>query len=367
MHQRSGRLLYLLALGITFLAAACATAPYTGRRQLLMGSEAGEISTGSQTFQALRRQYPACGDPAINDLVFRVGSRIAAAANRPDYRWEFVVLVNDKDANAFCLPGGKVGIFTGLLKYTRDEAGLATVISHEAAHALARHAGERRSQGMLAQIGGLGLGLGLGGLGAVAGQAISSGYSLGTTYGILLPYSRAQELEADKIGLILMAKAGYDPALALDFWRRMMTKEDNKLRPPQFMSTHPRDHTRMQAMVDFLPEAETHYVPALETPSAPLPPPGMMPPAPPAAGQPVPPLIHPPAAPSQTAPSGPAPAPAPPAGKAPEAAPAPQPAPPQPAPDPEVGKDPDDLDLKPMDNRSQPGPPCGEWVPIPKK
>ena len=268
MLPRSGKLILGLGLGLTFLVAACATVPYTGRRQLLMGSEAGEISSGSQIFQALRRQYPACGDPAINDLVFRVGSRIAAAANRPDYHWEFVVLVNDKEANAFCLPGGKVGIFTGLLKYTRDEAGLATVISHEAAHALARHAGERRSQGLLAQIGGLGLGLGLGGVGSAAGQAISQGYSLGTQYAILLPYSRTQELEADKIGLILMAKAGYDPALALDFWRRMMTKEDHQLHAPQFMSTHPHDLTRIQAMQDFLPEAEKHYLP----PASPAPP-----------------------------------------------------------------------------------------------
>ena len=187
------KLIQGLGLGLTFLVAACATAPYTGRRQLLLGSEAGEISSGSQTFQALRRQYPACGDPAINDLVFRVGSRIAAAANRPDYRWEFVVLVNDKEANAFCLPGGKVGIFTGILKYTRDEAGLATVISHEAAHALARHAGERRSQAMLAQIGGLGLGLGLGGVGGVAGQAITQGYGLGTQLGYCCPTAATQE------------------------------------------------------------------------------------------------------------------------------------------------------------------------------
>ncbi len=292
MLPRSGKLILGLGLGLTLLVAACATAPYTGRRQLLMGSESGEISSGSQTFQAVRRQYPACGDPAINDLVFRVGSRIAAAANRPDYRWEFVVLVNDKEANAFCLPGGKVGIFTGLLKYTQDEAGLATVISHEAAHALARHAGERQSQGLLAQIGGLGLGLGLGGVGSAAGQAISQGYSLGTQYGILLPYSRTQELEADKIGLILMAKAGYDPALALDFWRRMMAKEDHKLHPPQFMSTHPGDYTRIQAMVDFLPEAEKHYVPAgpAAEPPVPLTPPPKASPAPPPPSQPLSPL-----------------------------------------------------------------------------
>ena len=114
MLPRSGKLILGLGLGLTFLVAACATAPYTGRRQLLMGSESGEISSGLQAFQTLRRHYPPCADPAINDLVFRVGSRIAAAANRPDYRWEFVVLVNDKEANAFCLPGGKVGIFTGM-------------------------------------------------------------------------------------------------------------------------------------------------------------------------------------------------------------------------------------------------------------
>ncbi len=313
MHSRSCRFMLSLALGLTFLVAACATAPFTGRRQVLMVPESSEISAGAKTFEELQSRYPRSGDPAINALVFRVGSRIAAAANRPDYHWEFVVLVNDREANAFCLPGGKVGIFTGLLKFTQDEAGLATVISHEAAHALARHAGERQSQAMLAQMGGLGLGLGMGGVGGLAGQAIGEGYSMGIRYGILMPYSRAQEMEADKIGLILMAKAGYDPALALDFWRRMMTDQDVKLRPPQFFSTHPRDHSRMQAMVDFLPEAEKHYLPVVETPPPPAPP-EMMPPASrparAAAG------IRP--RPSQPAPPVPPPAPAP---KAPEPAP----------------------------------------------
>ena len=176
------------------------------------------------------------------------------------------------------------------------------MISHEAAHALARHAGERQSQAMLAQMGGLGLGLGLGGVGALAGQAIGRRVTAwGLKYGILLPYSRTQELEADKIGLILMAKAGYDPALALDFWRRMMTDEDVKLRPPQFMSTHPRDDSRMQAMVDFLPEAEKHYVPVVETAPAPSPPQEALPPAPPAAPQPV----TPPAPRANSRPAGP--------------------------------------------------------------
>ena len=351
MIARRRRLLLSLALGLTFLVAACATAPFTGRRQVLMVPESSEIATGAKTFEELQSRYPRSGDPAINAMVFKVGSRIAAAAKRPDYHWEFVVLVNDREANAFCLPGGKVGIFTGLLKVTQDEAGLATVLAHEAAHALARHAGERQTQAMLAQMGGLGLGMGMGGVGGLAGQAIGEGYSMGIRYGILMPYSRAQEIEADKIGLILMAKAGYDPALALDFWRRMMTDEDVKLRPPQFFSTHPRDHSRMQAMVDFLPEAQKHYVPMVETPPPPPAPPEAMPPAP-----------VPPAAPQVPAPPAvpePTPAPAPPAEPAPEAAPAPKPAP-------KPDADFDDLELKPMDTRSQPAPsalPGGQWVP----
>jgi predicted Zn-dependent protease len=338
MPSKFGRMLLLLALGLSFLTAACATAPYTGRRQLVLMSEGRADAMGSQAFQELTHRYPICGDPALNDQVFRVGRRIAAAANRPDYHWEFVVLVNDKEANAFCLPGGKVGIFTGLLKYTRDEAGLATVISHEAAHALARHAAERQSQALLAQLGSLGLGLGLGGVSPVAGEAIAQGYSLGTQYGILLPYSRTQELEADKIGLILMAKAGYDPALALDFWRRMMNAPENRVHPPQFMSSHPRDESRIQAMVDFLPKAEQYYVPAVAE---------------------NPPLMQP------NLPRQPA-APVPPGGQAPQAVP---PAKPVPAPD--FGSDPDDLILKPMDNRNPATPdraaPCGQWTPLPKE
>lgn len=336
MFPKPARLPLSLALVLTFLVAACASAPYTGRRQVLIGSEAGEISSGQQAFQEMMGRYRVCQDPAVIDLVNRVGSRIAAAANRPDYHWEFVALENPQEANAFCLPGGKVGVFTGVLKYTRDEAGLATVISHEAAHALARHAGERQSQATLAQMGGLGLGLGLGGVGGMAGQAIAQGYSLGTKYGILLPYSRSQELEADKIGLILMAKAGYDPALALDFWRRMMENKENKLKPPQFLSTHPRDDRRLQAMAGFLPQAEDYYITAPLAPG----PPAVLTPPPPAPGQAPPPL-------------------APPA-QAPPAAP---PARPTPAPE----TNPDDLELKPMDNRTQPAPPCVQWVPVQKK
>ena len=239
MFPRYGKIMVVLALGLTLLVAACATAPYTGRRQIILGSEKGEISTGAKTYEELRARNDTCQDPAVNELVTRVGNRLAAAADRPDYHWEFVVLENAQETRAFCFPGGQTGIFTGALKYTRDEVGLATVLAHEMGHALARHTGERQSQATMAHMGGLGLGMAVGGVGGVAGQAIGEGYSLGIEHGILPTYSWTQELEADKIGLILMAKAGYDPARAMDFWRRMMTDEYVKLTPPKFLSAHP--------------------------------------------------------------------------------------------------------------------------------
>jgi predicted Zn-dependent protease len=329
MFPRYGKIIVGLALGLTLLVAACATAPYTGRRQVILESEKSEISTAAQTYDELRARNETCQDPAVNELVTRVGRRLAAAADRPDYHWAFVVLENPQETRAFCFPGGQSGIFTGALKYTRDEAGLATVLAHEMGHALARHTGERQSQATLAHMGGLGLGMAVGGVGGLAGQAIGEGYSLGIKHGILPTYSWAQELEADKIGLILMAKAGYDPALALDFWRRMMTDEYVKLSPPQFLKGHPRDDPHMQALVDFLPAAEKHYVTVAKTPAAPAALSETYAPAPPAPGQPAPPSA--PAAPGSSL----APSPPPPAPPVPEAGP-----PAQPAPAPE---------LKPMD------------------
>ena len=331
MFPRYCKIIVGLALGLALLVAACATAPYTGRRQVILESEKSEISTAAQTYEELRARNETCQDPVVNELVTRVGRRLAAAADRPDYHWAFVVLENPQETRAFCFPGGQTGIFTGALKYTRDEAGLATVLAHEMGHALARHTGERQSQATLAHMGGLGLGMAVGGVGGLAGQAIGEGYSLGIEHGILPTYSWAQELEADKIGLILMAKAGYDPALALDFWRRMMTDEYVKLSPPQFLKGHPRDDSHMKALVDFLPEAKKHYVPVAKTPAAPAAPSETLAPAPPAPGQPAPPSA--PAAPEPSL----APSPPPPAPPAPEAGPPAQPAP---APEPE---------LKPMD------------------
>ncbi len=253
--HRSGLIAVLAALLVT---SACATAPYTGRRQLLLTSEGHENTLGYQAFSQIQKQYKVSHDPQLNELVNRVGRRIAEAANRPDYRWEFVVF-EDNTPNAFCLPGGKVGIFTGILKYTQDEPGLAVVISHEVAHALVRHAGERMSQSMMAQLGSLGLGVAMAGQNPYAAQAAQQIYGLGATVGVLLPYSRKQELEADEVGLILMAKAGYDPEAAVGFWERMVAGSKGRPKPPPFLSTHPTDQRRIQDIQRMLPRIKEKY------------------------------------------------------------------------------------------------------------
>jgi predicted Zn-dependent protease len=249
----------LLLSSLTWLG--CATAPYTGRKQVLMVSPEREQALGYQAFSQIRGKSRPSQDQALQARVRQVGERIAQAADRPDFQWEFVVFDDDKNANAFCLPGGKVGIYTGLFKYIKSDADLATVISHEAAHALARHAGERLSQARLARAGGMALGVGLAALGAGSGasQLAMQGYSLGAHAGVLLPYSRLQESEADRIGLILMAKAGYDPEAGVQFWERFATGKKDQTQIPQFLSTHPSDAARIQTMKKHLAEARQYY------------------------------------------------------------------------------------------------------------
>ncbi|MGE3537748.1 MAG: M48 family metallopeptidase [Candidatus Tectimicrobiota bacterium] len=192
-------------------------------------------------------------DARYNALVTQVGQRIAAVANRPDYAWEFRVIEKDS-ANAFALPGGKVAVYTGLFKYTHNEAGLATVLAHEVAHALARHGAERVSQNMLGQ-----LTLGALQAGVQSGDGIiMQGVRLAYGLGVALPFNRSQELEADHIGLILMAQAGYDPHEAIALWERMAA-DQRGAGPPEFLSTHPAESSRIQQLERWLPEALQHY------------------------------------------------------------------------------------------------------------
>jgi predicted Zn-dependent protease len=241
--------------------AACATVPYTNRSQLMMVSQGEELSLGAQAYKELLAQSKVERDAQVNAVVRRVGERIAAAAERPDYQWEFVVIEDARQVNAFALPGGKVAVYTGMFPVAETEAGLATVMGHEVAHALARHGAERMSQQMGMQLVGAGLavGLGAGGASGVTQDVAMQAFGLGAQVGVLLPFSREQESEADHIGLILMAKAGYDPSQAIGFWQRMEETGGGGA-PPEFLSTHPSHGTRTAQIEVWLPEANKYYV-----------------------------------------------------------------------------------------------------------
>ncbi|MCE5276025.1 MAG: M48 family metallopeptidase [Syntrophaceae bacterium] len=251
-------LLCLLVLGLGSAAlSGCATAPYTGRSQLLLISEGEEMSLGLKSYNEVLKKEKVSKDPQINAMVKRVGTRIAAVANKPEYSWEFTVIDNPKTANAFALPGGKVAVYTGILPYTKNEAGLAFVMAHEVAHALARHGGERVSQNLLLQLGQQGLNVAIANKSPEAVQAVNLGYGVASTVGVALPFSRTQEYEADHIGIILMAKAGYDPQEAPAFFERMLQTKQGS--PPEFLSTHPADQSRIRQLRSYIPEAMKYY------------------------------------------------------------------------------------------------------------
>jgi metalloendopeptidase OMA1, mitochondrial len=240
----------------------CATAPETGRSQLLLVDSAQETKLGLQAFQDIKAKTPISRDPKKNAELQSVGQRIARVAKLPNARWEFVLFDDPKQANAFALPGGKVGIYTGILPVTQNEAGLATVIGHEIAHAAARHGAERMSQSLAVQVGGgvLSAALGASGYGGVSRDVAMQAYGLGTQVGVLLPYSRTQELEADRIGLLYMARAGFDPREAVAFWQRFQAHNTKRAGgTPEFLSTHPLDNNRIAKLKELLPEALAEY------------------------------------------------------------------------------------------------------------
>jgi len=254
------------ALSLFGSLTGCYRAPGTARDQVIFFSEEKELQFGLSAFREVLRSAPLSDNVEINELVHRVGRKIAEAANKPEYQWEFAVIQDDKMVNAFALPGGKVAIFTGILKHTKDDAGLATVMGHEVAHALQRHGVERMSRSILDQIAQLGA------LGAAASGKTNPGAIQGLlgAYGVnvSLPFNRKQESEADYIGLRLMAQAGYDPRAAVPFWERMSgcpRQMIDKLcfrsqqAVPEFLSTHPSDVTRINQIEAWLPEALQHY------------------------------------------------------------------------------------------------------------
>jgi len=242
-----GRASIALLLGIV----ACTQAPYTHRSQLILVSPKEENDLGTSAFNEVLTKSRVDQGPTVNRQVEEVGQRIARVAERPDYHWRFVVIDDPKQQNAFALPGGKVAVYTGIFPVAQDTNGLAVVLGHEIAHALARHGAERMSQGVAAQAGQSLLGAVLGT--SPSASAVLAAYGVGAQVGVLLPYSRTQESEADHIGLILMARAGYDPHGALAFWQRMERAGGSS--PPEFLSTHPSHGAREQQIQAWLPEA----------------------------------------------------------------------------------------------------------------
>ncbi|MDR1718856.1 MAG: M48 family metallopeptidase [Dysgonamonadaceae bacterium] len=254
---------------LTIIAAFlydCSSVPVTGRRQLSLVSDEEVLTLSLQQYNEFIKTAPISTDKTNTALVVKVGKNIAAAVELylkasgmesllSEYSWEFN-LVKDSQVNAFCMPGGKIVVYDGILPYTQTETGLAVVLGHEVAHAVAKHANERMSQEMVAQYGASALS----GLLSKSSSAVQSlgntVFGVGAQYGVLLPFNRKQELEADHLGLIFMGIAGYNPNEALPFWQRMSTQGTAT---PEFMSTHPSDETRIAEIQKYLPEALQYY------------------------------------------------------------------------------------------------------------
>ena len=261
-------LLITSLIGTLLFLLACATVPLTERKTLRLIPDSELISLSFQQYSDVLKESKLSNDPEKVHRVRRVGERIARASEEflresklesdiKNYKWEFNLIEDDKVANAWCMPGGKVAVYTGILPLTQDDTGLAVVMGHEVAHAMAKHGNERMSEALLVQLGGTSLSLALSKESALTQQIFMGAYGVGSQVGIMLPYSRVHESEADRIGLVLMAKAGYDPREAVPFWQRMNEKGGS--RPPEFLSTHPAPETRIKDIKSHIPEAMKYY------------------------------------------------------------------------------------------------------------
>jgi predicted Zn-dependent protease len=253
---------------LLMLLTSCATVPITGRQQLSLIPSSTLMSMSYQQYGEFLKTNKLSTDKAGTDQVKRVGTRIQGAVERyfqqsgqadqlQGYKWEFT-LVESKEVNAWCMPGGKVVVYTGILPVAKDETGLAVVMGHEIAHAIAGHGSERMSQELLAQFGAVALSTSMSQQPEQTRQLWMSVYGAGAQYGALLPYGRLQESEADRLGLIFMAMAGYDPHEAVNFWERMAKMKGGQ-QPPEFLSTHPSDATRIAEIKKLIPEAMGYY------------------------------------------------------------------------------------------------------------
>lgn len=247
------------------LVVSCAKNPFTGKSTLALVSNSEILPSAFQQYNQFLSENKVITGTAEAKKVESVGTKIKVAAERwlnangqtgylNDYQWEYK-LVEDKAVNAWCMPGGKIVVYTGILPITKDDTGLATVLGHEVSHALANHGQQRMSAGLLQQLGAVGVGVAVGNKSQETQQLAMTAYGVTTQFGGMLPFSRNHESEADRIGLILMAIAGYNPEQAVTFWERMSANSGGQA-PPEFMSTHPSDATRIAQIKALIPEAK---------------------------------------------------------------------------------------------------------------
>lgn len=261
------RKVLILLMGLSFVVSACQKVPFTDRKQVKLLPESTMNSMSFTNYQQFLQENKLSTNQQQVALVKKVGNDIKNAAEKyyksngmekklASYRWEFN-LVEDPTVNAWCMPGGKVVFYTGILPITKDADGLAVVMGHEVAHALAHHGNERMSQGLATQLGGTALSVALKDKPQQTQNMFMQAYGLGANVGMMLPFSRMHESEADEIGLILMAMAGYNPDAAPAFWERMKANSGGQA-PPQFMSTHPSHSTRIQKLKASIPKAKAY-------------------------------------------------------------------------------------------------------------
>jgi predicted Zn-dependent protease len=260
----------LFCVFTAFVLLSCSTVPLTGRKQLNLIPGSSMLTMSAQEYTDFVKQNKLSTDKVQTQNVKKVGQRIQRAVEQyfqmnnlsdqlSGYNWEFN-LVESKEVNAWCMPGGKVVVYTGILPITKSDAGLAVVMGHEIAHAVAEHGSERMSQGLIAQFGGAALAQALSEKPEQTKQLWMTVFGVGAQYGVLLPFSRTQESEADHLGLIFMAMAGYDPNTAVEFWQRMAQQKGGQA-PPELLSTHPSDETRIEDIKQELPDAMKYYKP----------------------------------------------------------------------------------------------------------
>jgi predicted Zn-dependent protease len=265
-RQRIIRLTVSLT-AVAVLLAACATVPLTGRRQLSLIPDSQMNAMSFQQYDQVLSESTLSTNATETAMIKRVGARIQQAveqymaqnnlsAHLEGYAWDFNLIESDQ-VNAWCMPGGKVAFYTGILPVCQGEAGVAVVMGHEIAHAIAEHGAERMSHSMMVQMGGMALNEAVKDKPEETQALYMSAFAVGSQYGAMLPFSRQHESEADHMGLIFMAMAGYDPQQAPVFWQRMAALGGEK--PPEFMSTHPADETRVRQLNEWMPEALEYY------------------------------------------------------------------------------------------------------------